>query len=297
MAADRGTTGRRWRIAPPQFDDELSDALFVPDGDGYLATEWSRGGWDDNLLHGGPPAGLLAWAIERHPTPVAMHLARVTFDLFRPIPLTRLEVDVRTVRAGKRIQIDRATLSHDGVVLANAIALRIRQTSVVLEDIVRAPWQPPGPPETHPHLEWMQPWSADRLTRYHRTTVETRSVDRSMEHRGPGTAWHRLTVPVVSGEDTSLTVQACAIADMLNGVSQTLSTNSWVYVNPDITVYMNRAPLSDWIGIQGHSDPHPGGIGVNQGTLFDTTGRFGVVAMAQLIEPARQRPPGFAEES
>lgn len=275
----------------------MTDALFVPDGDGYLATDWSRGGWDDNLLHGGPPAGLMAWAIERHPTPVPMHLARTTFDLFRPIPLSRLQVDVATIRGGRRIQVDRATLRDGDRELANATALRIRQTSVTLDDIVREKWTQPGPPESHPHLEWMQPWDSNRLTRFHRTTVETRSVDRSMENRGPGTAWHRLTVPVVAGTETPATVRVCAIADMLNGVSQTLSVNAWIYVNPDITVYMNRPPASEWIGIQGHSDPDRGGIGVNQGTLFDAEGRFGVVAMAQLIEPARRLPPGFAEEA
>jgi hypothetical protein len=273
----------------------MVDALFVPDNGGFIATEWSRGGWDDNLLHGGPPAGLMAWAIERHPTPAPMHMARATFDLFRAIPLGRLEVSVETIRAGRRIQIDRAMLTDGTQEVAMATALRIRLADINLGDVVRPPWQGPEPAEAHPTLEWMH--SRDETVRFHTTTVETRSVGRSMEQLGPGTAWHRLTVPVVAGHETSPTVQAAALSDMLNGVSRTLRTRDWIYVNPDVTMYLHRAPGPGWIGIRGESHPHLTGIGVNHGTMFDAQGPIGAVAMSQLIEPIATPAPGFPDEN
>src|SRR5690349_18583593 len=42
----------------------VADAFFLPDGDGWLATSHTRGPWSPAHQHGGPPAALIAHALE-----------------------------------------------------------------------------------------------------------------------------------------------------------------------------------------------------------------------------------------
>jgi len=43
----------------------MTPALFIPEGERFIPTELSRGPWTDDAQHGGPPAALLARAVER----------------------------------------------------------------------------------------------------------------------------------------------------------------------------------------------------------------------------------------
>ena len=43
----------------------MPDALYERDGDRFVATELTRGPWNPDHQHAGPPAALLARAIER----------------------------------------------------------------------------------------------------------------------------------------------------------------------------------------------------------------------------------------
>ena len=63
------------------------EAFFLPLGDGrFAATEHTRGPWSDQHQHGGPPAALLAHGMEAL-LPAGVQLARITFELPRPVPI------------------------------------------------------------------------------------------------------------------------------------------------------------------------------------------------------------------
>ena len=73
------------------------------DADRYLATELSRGPWDPDACHGGPPAALLAGALDAAVAAfardelggdVSFFPARVTVELPRPVPLAELTVAI-----------------------------------------------------------------------------------------------------------------------------------------------------------------------------------------------------------
>src|SRR5688572_8742933 len=105
----------------------MEQAFFIPDGEGLIATELVRGPWDDRFAHGGPPSALIGRAAEKlgaeHGTP---HVARVTVDLLRPVPIARLEVRSSIVRAGKSALVLSLSLSAGDVELARASALCLR---------------------------------------------------------------------------------------------------------------------------------------------------------------------------
>src|SRR4051794_6500357 len=90
-------------------------ALFRRDGEEVVPTESARGPWDPNAVHGGPPAALLARAVERHDPGPASFVARLTVELWRPVPLAPLRVAVRTARPGRNVQ------SLEAVVLAGDV--------------------------------------------------------------------------------------------------------------------------------------------------------------------------------
>ena len=91
----------------------MAEALYLPDGDRFVPTELSRGPWSPDAQHGGPPAALLARAIERFEGGEHMHVARLTIELLRPVPLRPLAIEARWARPGRKVQLVAASL-HDG---------------------------------------------------------------------------------------------------------------------------------------------------------------------------------------
>ncbi len=102
------------------------DALFQPDGANVVPTEFARGPWTPDALHGGPVAALLARAVESIPTDEPMHVTRLTVELLRPVPLAPLSVSASVVRPGRKVQLVDARISSGDREVAWARALRIR---------------------------------------------------------------------------------------------------------------------------------------------------------------------------
>src|SRR6185295_13004946 len=72
----------RGAYAPPMPDLPTgSRALFDIDGDVAVPSELTRGPWDPRAMHGGPPAALLARAVERCDPGPADFVARLTIEL------------------------------------------------------------------------------------------------------------------------------------------------------------------------------------------------------------------------
>ena len=88
-------------------------AFYERDGERFLPTELTRGPWDPDSQHGGPPAALLGRAIERLEGGEDFQVGRVTYEILRPVPLTPLEVRAEMPRPGRRVQMVEASL-HAG---------------------------------------------------------------------------------------------------------------------------------------------------------------------------------------
>src|SRR5580658_9202741 len=93
-------------LANVQDDEDLStrpSSAFIAREDGnYQATELTRGPWNREHQHAGPPSALVAQAIARAAAPLGFtHMARLTVSLWRPIPIAELKVVVDTAYAGE----------------------------------------------------------------------------------------------------------------------------------------------------------------------------------------------------
>jgi hypothetical protein len=257
-------------------------ALFLPDGDLLVPTEHTRGPWAPDAQHGGPPAALLARAVEAAPAPVPMQLVRLAVRLLRPVPLRPVRARVEVVRDGRRVQLVEAALEdEDGAELSRASGLRIRCLDEPLElpdgDGTLPP--PPGPDQAPPSVHAPQPPS------FVETGVELRFVRGSIRRRGPATVWVRLGHPVVLGEPPSPMMRAAAAADFGNGVSSLLDWQSSLFINPDLTVYLHRPPRGEWICLDARTELSPGGAGVAHSALSDLHGTVGHALQALLVGP------------
>ena len=266
----------------------MSDALFSRDGDHFVPTDLTRGGWSDTAQHGSPPSGLLADAIEKVSTFAPMQVARFTIDLFRPVPLQPLRVETHVLRDGKRIQVVEAILRHGDLEVGRATALKIRTTEVDLPDVEQERWEQPPPPEDGVPVKGFWQFDSD-LLRFHRDAVEIRSIDSSFMQYGPGLSWFRLKPDVIAGQETTPFVRLATLADMSNGNSQALDPEAYLYVNPDITLYAHRLPKGEWVGMRSAAHQHRSGIGLADTRVFDRTGPLGRINQAQLLD---RRPGG-----
>jgi len=268
-----------------------ADALFIPDGDLFVPTELTRTGWVNDAQHGGPPCGLLAHVIEAMPGDRPMQVVRITFDLLRAVPMTPLSARTGVVRAGRRVHVLTASLLSEGTEVARATALRIRLADVSLPESPLEPWPMPPPPERTPPAVWTRWEAGGDLTRFHRDAIEIRTIDESFWTPGPGLSWLRLLYPIVAGDEPTPLVRTAALADVANGNSMNLDPKDYLFVNPDVTLYLHRRPVGEWLGMESVARQHDTGIGVTDTLLFDTEGPLGRVNQAQLLAHRIQEDP------
>jgi acyl-CoA thioesterase len=93
-----------------------------------------------------------------------------------------------------------------------------------------------------------------------------------------------LKLPLVPGEAPSGLQRICAAADFPNGISNVVDPRITSYVNPDLTVYVNRLPVDDWVMVDASTRLEPFGVGVAEGALYDRRGRIGRSLQGLLVE-------------
>ena len=258
----------------------MSDAVFHLDGDLALPTELARGPWSPDAQHGGAPAALLARALERADPGPAGFVSRLTVELLRPVPLTPIEVRTATLRPGKKVQWLEATLLADGLEVARASALRLR-----VDETLALPVPEPAPPAL-PEPERCAPyriqfpgsdvgfWSA----------MDLRVAAGSFADVGEATIWFRLMVPLVAGETPTPLQRVAAAADFGNGVSTALERGRYLYINPDLTVYLHREPVGEWVALEARTFAEAAGVGLAESALYDETGRIGRSLQSLLVD-------------
>jgi Thioesterase-like superfamily len=261
------------------------NAVFVPSGARLRATELSRGPWDAGAQHGGAPAALLMRAFERLPAADGLMIARVTYELLRPAPLAELEVEAEVVRPGRRVQLSEAVLrTADGVEIVRARALHVRPAEMDETLPVSPSPPPPGPDEGHEQGPGGDGFVPPHRPMFAPDAIEIRFVS-GVFGRGPATAWFRMRVPIVAGEQPTPLQRLAAAGDFGNGISAILSWDEYVFINPDLTLYIERPPRGEWICLQSRTTIPAGGVGIAESVIYDTEGRVGHAIQALLVAP------------
>jgi hypothetical protein len=211
-----------------------------------------------------------------------MQVVRLTFDLARPVPVgVPLDVAVRVVREGRRVQLLDADLSdRAGTSLVHVRALRVRTGDEAVPATAAEAAPPPSPP---PHdLARLVPadgWAAEGFW----SAVDVRLVAGDLGVPGPGTAWFRVAAELADGVALTPTARVAAAADFGNGIGPPLPIDRFVYINPDLTIALHRLPATEWVAIAAGSVAQPQGVGLTTTTLFDEHGRIGQATQSLFV--------------
>jgi hypothetical protein len=259
------------------------EALFVRDGDLYVPTDLARGPWTPEAQHGGPPAALLARLTEDVEGAVPMQVVRLTIELLRPVPIAPLAAWTRVLRPGRKVQLIEASLWHNATEVARCTALRLRRADVPLPRELPRIALPDAPASGSAS---MPPWSDSLSYRgFHNAAVEHRFVRGSFDEPGPATDWIRLRVPLLAGEPTPALSRVAAAADFGNGISWILHrADGYTFINPDLTIYLHRHPVGEWVCLDAVTDAQATGVGLAESSLYDERGPIGRAAQSLLIE-------------
>jgi hypothetical protein len=257
-----------------------SESVFRRDGDRWLPQELARGPWDPQALHGGAPAALLVHAFEACEPVEGLGLARVTYEFVRPVPLGPLSVNVEVVRPGRRVMLlDGVIRDSDGRVVTRARALRLRASE--LGPTVDGPPPFPGPGEGEPSAFFGIDASSPPMFATH--AMEIRFVEGQFMKTGPATAWFRLRQPLVAGVPTSPFELTAAAGDFGNGIATEVSWEDHVFINPDLTLYLEREPRGEWVAMQSLTRVRPGAAATSESIIWDIEGRVGRAQQALLV--------------
>jgi acyl-coenzyme A thioesterase PaaI-like protein len=254
------------------------DAIFRVEGSRVTTSPNAAGPWDPGMQHGSAPAALAVWAAEAIPTAVPMHVARVTIDLMRPVPVAPLTLETEVLREGRKIQLCAVRLRANDVVVVGATVLKIKAQALTLPPDVRdAVVELPGPdqsPEEHPSF------SSSPFV----TGISMRAARGKFGVPGPGAIWYRADRPLVEGAAMSQAMRAVVAADFCNGTSAVLDFRQWTFLNADLTVNFARPPVGEWMLLDAESWIGRDGAGLAIARLADVNGYFGRVVQSLVIE-------------
>ena len=254
------------------------ECCFVADGAGVQPTEWAVGPWSADTLQGSAYGGVLVRALEREGGAPGMTLARLGFDLWRPVTRERLTTSVAVLREGRKARTVEASLSQGGkpVARCTAVVLRAEAASTPPTAVADAPAA--GPDDGRPIPPRVRNWSPFF------TGVETRVVAGDLLQPGPAAAWFDFRRPLVGGEPNSPCVHAVSAADLASGISAVVDLRAWRFINADLTVVFWRVPATPWILLEAETFVGDAGTGVAHGRLSDRRGVFGACAQTLLFE-------------
>lgn len=257
----------------------MDEALFHADGDWLIPTDLTRSPWGPEAQHGGPPLALAVRQAEAV-VPDGMGVWRVAADLLRPIPHAPLRASAALVRPGRKVALIEVEVADaDGpAVLCRVWAIRDRVPLDYPEPPDALPAAPRGPEglDGSPFSFAPYTWFGDGL--------DVRVAEGAVDGLGRATAWFRLRVPVVAGEDPTPEQRLATMVDSGNGISWGLPFGRWLFINSDLTMYLLRRPEGEWFALEAVSHYDRRGRGIAETRLFDGHGYVGRSQQALFVE-------------
>lgn len=254
----------------------MTDAFFVPEGDGFVAQVHSTGPWSQEFLHGGPPCALITRSFERA-LPDDFQLARLTFELVRPVGFAKLTIRTEIDATGANVKRGTAILEADGKPLIRAQAIAFKKVAVEVELPHEPP--PPLPAELKPFVFPFFPWPVG----YH-TAMEGRFA-RGRLGESPVACWMRMKLPLLPDEKPSPFVRVVIAADSGNGVAQVVDYEKFTFVNADLSLSLLRRPKGEWVCLDAHTMATKDGVGLSDTRLWDEKGPIGRGCQGLLVRP------------
>lgn len=250
----------------------------------YRSSEHTVGPWAADLQHAGPPTALLMHAVSRlggqaAPVPPRALPARVTAEIFRPVPVTDLVVRARLSRPGRRVawaEANLATAAEPEQPVMRASVWLVRRTERPLDTppTPSGPAPPPGAAQKAPST-----WGGGYLD-----AVSWELSAGSFAEPGPATAWTRLRVDLVDTEPTTSLEHLAIVADAGSGISAVADPSRLVFVNTEITLHLVREPIGESVWMDSRTTIDPMGVGHAHTVLGDSSGAVGTADQTLFVD-------------
>lgn len=259
---------------------ELPEAFYLPNGNALQASEITIGPWSADFQHAGPPAALLAREVEQLLGDTDLRVARIQFNIQRPVPVAALTVKAELRPGGRRVRYAQAELlDAHGRVLVSAEALLIRQAEVnVPEPSAQSDASPPTPDDSK---DFEFPFFLTDQG-YHKG-MQLQFAEGEFGS-GRATAWFRMRRPLVADEAPTPLQRVVIAADSGNGISQCMNPREYGFVNPDLFVVLHREPVGEWVALRAQTFPGADGIGMAESQLLDLQGPIGRSVQTLMLE-------------
>jgi len=249
-------------------------AAYTAQGAGvFQATALTRGPWHPGQQHAGPPIALVCHALEAAARPHGLlHLARLTANLLRPVPIGAVEVQVEADYVGRNAGHFSARMLAGGKEVVRCTALFQREGEVVLPAVLPGHPLPQAPRSPEGSVPQRFPFAQGTLG--YPDLVESRVAQGDM-FRGPCAVWFRLAYPLIDQQEPSPYQRVAVAADSGNGISAVLDLSEFFFVNSDLTINLLRRPVGEWICLDARTHLSSHGGGLAESSLFDAQGLVG----------------------
>lgn len=257
----------------------MAEAFYELHDDGHVSsTSNTAGPWSPDAQHFGPSAGLLTRALENCEGGTGMALARISIEILGPVPLADLWVSAEVSRPGKSVQLLTATLRTEDTTVARASAWRLARSDTARQSNGSAPSLAP----VEQGVEFGRPegWLPGYID-----AMEWISLSGSLAESGPATVWIRQRIPLVTGEEPTPLQRLMTTVDSASGISAWLEPSQWWFINTELTVHLQRLPVSEWIGLDARTVIGPDGAGTALAAVHDSSGPVANSAQALLVRP------------
>lgn len=249
--------------------------FFTIDGDHYVPTTAGRGPWNPNSLHGRVVIGLLGAEIERlHGGPEFVP-ARLTVDMYRLPDFSPVEVRTQVIRDGYRIKVVDAEFISGGVSAGRATCQLLRRTEQPEGEVWKpADWNVPKPDEIEPPAPNGHPMSGMWAMR----TIAGgfMSAERRM-------CWMSEVREIVEGRALTPFGRVAVAADFASPAAHA-GDKGLKYINTDVTVYLHREPVGEWVGFEVTDHGASDGVAVGTTRLYDVEGPIGTASCCALAQ-------------
>ena len=250
-----------------------ASAYTLLDNGAFRASSLTRGLWNPQHQHAGPPIALACRGVEIAAKEHGLtHLARITANLLRPVPIGDLTLAVTTDYAGRNVGHFSAWLMAGGKEVARFTALVHRELDMQVPEGL--PGHPlPSAPQT-PDASQAENFPFDERLLGYSDLVEVR-VAHGTFFKGPCAVWFRLRHPLLDSEAPGVYQRVAVIADSGNGISAVLDFKRYSFVNSDLTINLLRRPVGEWICLDARTQLGPNGCGHAESTIYDSQGLIG----------------------
>jgi hypothetical protein len=184
-----------------------------------------------------------------------------------------VEVTAQTVRDGGRVRVVQVVLGCRGRDVARASVLLLRSGSEPAGRVwTSAAWSVPEPGRVGSLAAGVEGKAFLDIRLMTQGGLQAASQKR---------LWIREVQALVEGEEPSPFVRAVAAADLVNPFGN-FGDKGLSYINADLTLYLGRLPIGEWIGLEVAARTSSAGVAAVVARLYDTQGAIGHCSVASV---------------